>query len=366
MGLRRVLAVARKSLGQLGHDRRTVAFVLVVPIILILVFGYGFGGQPTHIATVFVNEDEGSHGLYLGSAFLSALPSGVLDLSSVASNASAWSAVNSGSAWAAIVIGPNFTSEARAGTVSITLYLDGTSPTIASAVVNAVQTALERTFAGNSSGASLHLASDYVYGSSSTPFINTIAPGIMALAILFITTVLSIVVLVRERSAGLLERLFASPLRPSEFVAGHAVGLTVIVFAQVGVLFVTALLVFHATFTGNLLFAYGVLLLFGVGNLGLGMLLSAAARSEFQAIQFIPLLLIPQILFAGALFPLEAIPLAFRPISDILPLTYAAHAVQDILLRGWGVAGVAIDLAALAIYAALMLLGAILLVRRQA
>lgn len=188
----------------------------------------------------------------------------------------------------------------------------------------------------------------------------------MALAILFITTVLSIIVLVRERSAGLLERLFASPLRPAEFVAGHAVGLTVVVLGQVAVLFVSALVIFHATFAGNLLFAYGVLLLFGVGNLGLGMLLSAAARSEFQAIQFIPLLLIPQILFAGALFPIEAIPVSFRPISDILPLTYAARALQDILLRGWGVAGVAVDLLALGIYAALMLGGAMVLVRRQA
>ena len=136
--------------------------------------------------------------------------------------------------------------------------------------------------------------------------------------------------------------------------------------AQAAVLFGSALLIFHATFQGNLFFAFAVLLLFAVGNLGLGMLLSAAARTEFQAIQFIPLLLIPQILFAGALFPLEAIPYSFRPISDILPLTYAARALQDILLRGWGVAGVAVDLLALTIYAALMLGGAILLVRRQA
>jgi len=362
MALRRVLAIARKSLGQLAHDRRTVAFVLVVPLVLVLVFGYGFGGQPTHIATVVMNGDRGPE----GAAFLAALPSGVLDLTSSGSNASAWSAVNSGSAWAAIVIGPNFTEMAKTGSVAITLYLDGTSPTIAAAVVSAVQTALERTFVANGSGSPVRMTSDYVYGSSGTPFIDTIAPGIMALAILFITTVLSIIVLVRERSAGLLERLFASPLRPSEFVAGHAVGLTVVVLAQAGVLFVSALVIFHATFTGNLLFAYGVLLLFGVGNLGLGMLLSAAARSEFQAIQFIPLLLIPQILFAGALFPLEAIPLSFRPISDILPLTYAARALQDILLRGWGVAGVAVDLLALAIYAALMLGGAMVLVRRQA
>jgi ABC-2 type transport system permease protein len=362
MSLLRVLAVARKSLGQLAHDRRTIAFVLVVPLVLILVFGYGFGGQPNHIATVVVNADRGAG----GAAFLAALPSGVLDLTAVSSNSSAWSDVNAGSAWAAIVIGPNFTEAAKTGTVSLTLYLDGTSPTIASAVMAAVETALEKAFVGNASGAPVHLVSDYVYGSSSTPFITTIAPGIMALAILFITTVLSIIVLVRERSAGLLERLFASPLRPAEFVAGHALSLTVIALAQVAVLFVSALVIFHATFTGNLLFAYGVLLLFGVGNLGLGMLLSAAARSEFQAIQFIPLLLIPQILFAGALFPIQAIPLAFRPVSYILPLTYAARALQDILLRGWGVAGVAVDLLALALYAALALGGAILLVRRQA
>jgi len=362
MALRRVFAVARKALGQLAHDRRTVAFVLVVPVILILVFGYGFGGQPTHIATVVVNQDRGP----AGSAFLAALPSGVLDLSSSSSNASAWSEVNSGSAWAAIIIGPNFTALAKTGHVALTLYLDGTSPTIAGAVVSAVQAALQSAFAANSTGVSVHVASDYVYGSASTPFINTIAPGIMALAILFITTVLSIIVLVRERSAGLLERLFASPLRASEFVAGHALSLTVVALAQVAVLLISALAIFHATFAGNLFFAYAVLLLFGVGNLGLGMLLSAVARSEFQAIQFIPLLLIPQILFAGALFPLEAIPVAFRPISDILPLTYAARAVQDILLRGWGVGGVAVDLLALAIYASLMLGGAIALVRRQA
>ena len=362
MGLLRVAAVARKALGQLAHDRRTVAFVLVVPLVLILVFGYGFGGTPTHIATAVVNDDPGP----AGAAFLSALPSGVLSLRTVSSTASAWSTVRGGNAWAAILIPANFTTLARAGHASVTLYLDGTSPTITSAVVAAVQTALERAFVSNGSGPPVRIASDYVYGSASTPFITTIAPGIMALAILFITTVHSIIVLVRERSAGLLERLFASPLRPAEFVAGHALALTVVALAQVAVLLVSALVIFQATFTGNLLFAYGVLLLFGVGNLGLGMLLSAVARSEIQAIQFIPLLLIPQILFAGALFPIEAIPVSFRPVSDILPLTYAARAVQDILLRGWGVRGVALDLLALAIYAALMLGGAIALVRRQA
>jgi len=362
MALRRVLAITRKSLGQLSHDRRTVVFVLAVPLVLILVFGYGFGGQPTHIAVVVVNADHGTD----GTALLAALPAGVLDLSPVADNQSAWAAVNAGNAWAAILIGPNFSLEVAAGHATLTLYLDGTSPTISAAVVGAVNTALQKAFAGASTNPPLKVASDYVYGSASTPFIDTLAPGIMALATLFATTVLSIVVLVREKTGGILERLFASPLRPSEFVAGHALSLTCVALGQSTVLLAASVLIFHATFVGSLPLAFGILLLFAFGNLGLGMLLSAASKSEFQAIQFIPLLLFPQILFAGALFPLETIPVSFRPVADVLPLTYAGRALQDVLLRGWGPSGVAVPVLALVLYATVTLLGATVLVRRQA
>ncbi|MGI0133177.1 MAG: ABC transporter permease [Thermoplasmata archaeon] len=362
MSVSRVLAVTRKSLGQISNDRRTLGFILVVPLVLVLVFGYGFGGQPSHVATSVVNADAGP----AGAKLLADLPSGTLDLHSVSSPSMALNAVRTGDAWAAIVIPANFSSDLARGHATLTVDVDGSSPTTVAAVLGAVQTAIQRALGASPANASLTIAPDYIYGSASTSFVDTLAPGVMALVAVFATTILAILVLVREKSQGLLERLFASPLRPWEFVAGHGLSLAVVAVAQTLVVLVAAIVVFQATFVGNLAFAFGILTLFALGNIGLGMLISALAQSEFQAVQLIPLLLFPQLLFSGALFPIDSIPLSFRPVSSILPLTYASDALRGVLLRGWGPGPVGWDLLALALYALVTLGGATALVRRQA
>jgi ABC-2 type transport system permease protein len=359
---RRVLAITRKSLGQVANDRRTLAFILVIPIVLIVVFGYGFGGEPNHIATAVANSDTGP----AGGTVLHDLPSGALDLTAVSSAQAAYNEVHDGQAWAAIVIGPNFTKDLAAGNATLTVYVDGSSPTVASAVMGAVQSAIQQALSSGSGKARLTISAEYVYGSTSTSFIDTLAPGVMALVATFGTTVLSILILVREKSQGLLERLFASPLRPGEFVAGHALSLAVISIGQTLVLLTAAILIFQASFVGSIVLALGILLLFALGNIGLGMLISAVAQSEFQAVQLIPFLIFPQLLFSGALFPIDSIPVAFRPISDVLPLTYAADALRSVLLRGWGLGSVGWDVLALVLYAGITLAGATVLVRRQA
>ncbi len=357
----RVLAVTRKSLSQLVNDRRTIAFVLIVPLVLIVIFGYGFGGQPTHIATAYVDEDPGS----AGALFLAHLPSGTLDLRSVGSNASAEAAVQSATDSAAIVIGPDFTRDLALGNATIWVYVDGSEPTLVSAVFAAVGSAIQSAFASSGGHLPVVVAPQYVYGSAGQTFLDTLAPGVMALVAVFATTMLSILVLVREKSQGLLERLFSTPLEPGEFVAGHALSLAVIAALQSIVVIVASVGIFHATFAGNILVALPILTLFAIGNVGLGMLVSAAAQSEFQAVQLIPFLIFPQLFFAGALFPLDTIPVAIRPVSEVLPLTYAADAMRSILLRGWGPGQVGVDILALVIYAAVTLTAATALVRRQ-
>jgi len=357
----RLLAVAGKSLGQLANDRRTVAFVLVIPLVLIVIFGYGFGGQPTHVPTAVANSDVGPE----GARILAELPGGVLDLRSVASASSAYSAVHAGTDAAAIVIGANFSQELGTASATITLYVDGSSPTVVGAVVSALQSAIEKAFGGGGGRVPVVVAPDYVYGSASQSFIDTLAPGVMALVATFATTVLSILVLVRERSQGLLERIFATPLRAGEFVAGHALSLALVAMGQSVILIVASLVIFHATFVGNLVLAFGVLTLCAVGNVGLGMLISAVAQSEFQAVQLIPFLIFPQLFFSGAVFPLDSIPASVRPVSEVLPLTYAADALRSVLLRGWGLGSIGWDVVILLVYAALTLLGATVLVRRQ-
>jgi len=359
---RRVLAVARKSLSQFRHDRRTLGFVIGMPLLMVLAFGYTFGGEVHEVRTLVVNEDTGS----FADLLLENITGDALTLVPWSSEEGAREEVQAGRAWAALVFPANFSEELLARRASIRAMLDGSSPTIVAAVLGTLRAAAERAFAGAGGAAALSLQPDFVYGSEDTRFIDSFAPGVVVLAVLMVTTVFSVIIIVREKAGGMLERLFATPLRPSELVVGHALALALVAFAQSVVVLGAALLIFQVQIVGSLPLAFGVLLLFAVGNQGLGMMLSAAARNELQAVQFIPLVLFPSLLLTGVFFPLEAIPAGLRGISLAIPMTYANDALKSIMLRGWGALELWLDLTILAVYDALMLLGASFFVRRQA
>lgn len=362
MKLRRVLAVARKALSQFRHDRRTLGFVVGMPLLMVVAFGYTFGGQVSHVRTLVVDEDAGP----LAAWLLENITGDALDLQAMANLAEARAEVEAGRAWAVLHFPETFTADLGRRNASIRVVLDGTSPPIVAAVLGSLRAAAEKAFAGAGGAAALSLAPEYVYGSAETRFIDSFAPGIVALAVLLVTTVFSVIIIVREKTGGMLERLFATPLRPGELVLGHALALAVLAFFQSLVVLTVAILVFQIQVVGSIPLAFAILLLFAVGNQGLGMMLSAAARNELQAIQFIPIILFPSLLLTGVFFPLEAIPQAFRGLSLAVPLTYAGDALRSVMLRGWEVGQVAADLGALVIYSGLTLAGARLLIRRQA
>jgi len=359
---RRILAIARKSMGQFRHDRRTLGFVVGMPLLMVLVFGYTFGGEVHNVRTLVVNNDTGP----LASYLLENITGDTLDLVSVTDVDAARADIVAGHAWALLAFPANFTSRlAGRNSTFIDVSLDGSSPPIVSAVLGKLRAAMEKSFAaGGRTTLSLNL--DYVYGSPDTRFIDSFAPGVVALAVLMVTTVFSVIVLVREKSGGTLERLFATPLRPVELVVGHAFALALLALLQSTVVLAAALLLFQIQVVGNLGLAFGLLLLFAIGNQGLGMMLSAVARNELQAVQTIPLILFPSILLTGVFFPLEAIPGGLRVFSYLVPLTYASDGLRSIMLRGWGVGEIWVDLVVLLIYSALALLGAAVFVRRQA
>jgi len=362
MNPRRILAVTRKSLSQFRHDKRTLGFVVGMPLLMVIAFGYTFGGEVHDVRTFVVNEDQGP----FADRLIANLTGDTLDVNRVSDPDFAIEEVRAGRAWAALVFPANFSTDLQARRATIEVVLDGTSPPVVAALLGTVRAAAERTFSGVGGVAALSLSTDYLYGSANTRFIDSFAPGVIALAVLLATTVFSVIIVVREKSAGMLERLFSTPLRSVEFVVGHAVALCVIAFFQSTVVLAAALLIFQVQVVGSIPLAFGILVLFAVGNQGLGMMLSAAARNELQAVQFIPLIIFPSLLLTGVFFPIEAIPAEFRVLSYGVPLTYAGGALRSIMLRGWGVGDIALDLAVLTVYTALTLLGAAALVRRQA
>lgn len=117
---------------------------------------------------------------------------------------------------------------------------------------------------------------------------------------------------------------------------------------------------------GSPITVFAVILLLGAGALALGSFFSNFARSEFQVVQFMPVVLIPQIVLCGVLWPLQSVPEFLRPLSYVLPLTYAGDALMEIMLKGAGLADILYpDLLALAAFFAITLAAATLMLRRE-
>jgi len=146
---RRILAIARKSLGQFRHDRRTLGFVIGMPLLMVLVFGYTFGGEVHNVRTLFVNDDDGLLGLRQADRVLLNITGDTLTLEDAtdAGVDAARAEVAAGRAWAVLVFPANFSVNLRTFNATITVMLDGSSPPIVSAVLGKLRAAIETTFA---------------------------------------------------------------------------------------------------------------------------------------------------------------------------------------------------------------------------
>jgi ABC-2 type transport system permease protein len=204
----------------------------------------------------------------------------------------------------------------------------------------------------------------YVY--SSEPFLfDRLGPQLLGLFPFIVMFLITSITMVRERTSGTLERLLTTPLRRAELVFGYglAFGLAALIQACVTAAITLGPLglnVHHAVFIG--LFAVLDALL----GTGLGLLMSAFATTEFQAVQFMPALVIPQLLLCGLFVPRDQLPRFLEVVSNVLPLSYAVDAMQHVAASAATVE-VWQDLALVAAYVvAGLALGALTLRRQSA
>ena len=154
--------------------------------------------------------------------------------------------------------------------------------------------------------------------------------------VFFLVFVVTSVSFLRERSQGTLERLMASPLRRGEIVLGYMLGFGLVALVQSLLVLVFALTVLRIHNEGNVLLVFLLEALLAIGAVNLGIFLSMFARTEFQAVQFIPIVLLPQVLLSGILFPIANEPGPLQYVSNVLPLTYAVYGMRDVMLKGPG------------------------------
>lgn len=340
MSGRRIAAVARRIVEQFRHDRRSLGFLVGVPLVILVLIFYLFtpsGGTTTQPVAI-VNEDAGPAGGVLAEALASAP---TLDARRV-SAADADALIRDGQVDAIITFPQTFTRDAlSARSLALSIQLEGSDFFVNASTLGAIQRAAVGGLAsavanlpGGAAGSGLRLDVTYLYGGADWGTLDYLAPVIIPFLAFFLIFVLTDVSFLRERASGTLERLLASPLQRAELVLGYVLGFLVFALLQTVILVLFAIYVLGLKSNGSFAAIFAAQIAMVLVAVNLGLLLSAFARNEFQAVQFIPVVLLPQLLLSGILIPIQSLPDLLRPVAWLMPLTYANEASRAVMVKG--------------------------------
>ena len=327
----RVGALTRRLLQGFRRDRRTLALLFVAPIVILGLLGYLMRGSSSVPEVGIANRDAGPAGALVGAELKQSTHIKATSIDASQGDAR----LKDGSLVAYIVFPPDFSQKAAAGTVSPELHLEGSQPGEDAPVIQALQQAMTLLIAQVAGrNFSFQPRVIYLYGGSNYDTLDYFGAAFVGLVVFFLVFVITIVSFLNERSQGTLERLMASPLRRGEIVLGYMLGFTVLALVQAAEVLVFALAILKLQNHGNVLLIFGMEGLMAIAAVNLGIFLSMFARSEFQAVQFIPLVVVPQMLLSGIIFPVSSEPTALQYVSNVLPLTYAVNGMRDIMVKG--------------------------------
>ncbi len=331
MSWHRIAAITVRLLHQFRHDRRTLALLFIAPVVILGLLGYLIRGSASSPAVGIVNQDQGPLGAVLATALEH---SGEVSARAIGAS-DGDTKLKDGSLVAYIVFPADFSQQAQQGTVAPEVHLEGSQPGTVAPVLQALQNAMSSLAALNP-GPTEHIRPKvtYLYGGPGFDRLDYFGAAFIGLIVFFLVFVITIVSFLRERSQGTLERLMASPLRRGEIVLGYMLGFGALALVQSAEVLIFSLAVLKVHNQGNVMLIFGIEALMAIGAVNLGIFLSMFARTEFQAVQFIPLVIVPQFILSGILFPVSTEPKPLQLVSDVLPLTYAVNGLRDVMVKG--------------------------------
>ena len=194
--------------------------------------------------------------------------------------------------------------------------------------------------------------------------LNRVAPGLIGVFVLFFVFILTGVSFLRERAQGTLERLLTTPVGGADILAGYLLGFLLFAGIQSVVILFYTIFALRIDYEGSLWQIFVLLFIVTLVAVSLGIFISTFARNEFQVVQFIPVILLPQIFLSGAVLPTEQLPGYFQAAGKALPLTYAVDGLKAVMLHGESLGGIGRELAALGGFAIGLLALALMTVRR--
>lgn len=318
--MRNVNALIIRILRQFKRDKRSLGLMLLAPLLVITLMWLVFDGDRVepHIAVVDMNET---------------LMQGLEDQDAVISDMGKEEAEDA-------IQGQEVDAILSIGNGKLDLLLEGSDPSTNQAVQMTLQQAMK---AMNPSNAQMDPSVSYLHGSEDLGLFDNVGPVLIGFFVFFFVFIIGGVSFLRERTQGTLERLLSTPLKRSEIVTGYVLGFGIFTLLQSIIIAAFAIYVLNMWMVGSFGYVLLVTFLLAMTALTLGTLLSAFANNEFQMIQFIPLVIVPQVFFSG-MFSLEAMAPWLRWLGNIMPLSYGANALRDIMIRGESFAAFQMDI----------------------
>lgn len=353
--LREIFNITLKEFIQLRRDKRMFPLILLAPVLQLFMYGYAATFDIENIRTVVYDSDKSADSReYLRRYFNSRY---FRLASHVGSHEEVRSALDAGEATAAIVIPPDFSRELRrSGGATVQMLIDGTNSNEATLAANyaagiSQKYALEKLSAqvrfledgdvrgaAEDSAAGKMLVDDRlrVLYNPSLRSRNFMVPGVIALILLVMTSIMTAMSVVREKEAGTMEQLIVTPLRPAALIMGKLVPFIGIGMIDVSIVLVAGVYWFGIPVRGStpLLFALSGLFLFS--TLGFGLLVSTFCRTQQQAMVTAFFAIMPMILLSGFIFPIANMPLVVQYLTYLMPVRYFLVIIRGIILKGIG------------------------------
>jgi ABC-2 type transport system permease protein len=373
--LERLFALLWKEFNQTLRDWRTLALTLSLPLVELLLFAFAVHLTVDHIPLAVFDQSHDRQSRDLVAALAN---SGYFEPRVFPNDEQGLlQAIDFGTARAGLIIPPDFSARIHRGDAEVLILIDGSDSFsvqagYGSASSIARQFALQLTAErlASSGGPAreaalpLTLLPRVLYNPSSEDLVF-ILPGLIGVVMQLLAIGNAALAVVREREAGTLEQLLATPIRPLELMIAKLIPNLMIILLDILLITAVGVFFFRVPFQGSPWLFFGMTVLFAASSLGLGLLISTVAQTQRQAQQFSNVFTLLSMLVTGFLYPMSAMPAVPRLIGNLLPLSYFMRLMRGIITKGVGLQFLWQDALVLTVYAAAILLLSSLTFRKR-
>lgn len=356
LSLSRMAALLAKEFTQLVRDRLTYAMIIGIPIIQLLLFGYAINSDPKHLPTAVLVQDNGQ----FSRSLLGALErSDYFDIVASARSPDEMNRlIERGSVQFAITIPGDFTRRVvRRDNAQVLVEADASDPAATSGAVAALAELPQYALMHDLKGPIAASAPSEPFQVIVQPRYNperitsyNIVPGLIATILTMTLVMMTALAVTRETERGTMEMLLSTPVRPLEVMIGKLTPYVAVGVLQATLIIVLARLLFGVPLAGGWTAFILGMLLFIIGSLSLGFLISTVARNQLQAMQMSFFYFLPSILLSGFLFPFRGMPQWAQWLGSLMPITYMLRIVRGSVLKGVGIGDALPSLGALVLF----------------